>query len=135
MAQLERVEGALHQRWEVIHCDPQLFRFHAVDGDLKRLGVADLHDALLHDPAFDLGDFLADASRDLPADGELAKRVKALLLAAYETDDADIAAKVDFVALASEVRWADIEVRAELKAAGAVLARIRETQMPPDGAR
>ena len=120
MAQLERVERALHQRWEVIHCDPQLFRFHAVDGDLKRLGVADLHDALLHDPAVDLSDFLADASRDLPADGELAKRVKTLLLAAYETDDADITAKVDFMTLASEVRWADIEVRAELKAAGAV---------------
>ena len=31
--QLEQLEGALHQRWELIHCDPQLSHFYAVEGD------------------------------------------------------------------------------------------------------
>ena len=121
MAELDRVEGALNQRWRVSHCDPQLFRFYLTGqgsgrGSAQGLGVTDLHDALLQDPAVDLGDFLADASRDLPADGVLAHRLRQLLLDAYVTDDPDLAGKVDFILMGSQVRWARIEVRAGLKA-------------------
>jgi hypothetical protein len=116
-AQLDRLEGALQQRWKVIHCDPSLSHFYALDGDCERLAVTHFTDALLQDPAIDLADFLAD--RELQEDVALAGRVKELLLTHYETDDADIAEKVEFGMLDSVVRWAHIDVRAGLKASEA----------------